>query len=77
MQRIQALDRRDNYGCELIDKEPPDMWAQFVRLGEHYGISEAELSSLSTSAHRRRNSNARLTVPINPQEQINRQGHQG
>jgi hypothetical protein len=46
MLRIKALDRSGNYGCELIDKEPPDMWAQFVRLGEHYGIAEAELSAL-------------------------------
>ena len=43
---IKALDRSGNYQCELIEREPPDEWRRFVKLGAGYGITEAQLMAL-------------------------------
>ena len=43
---IKALDRGGNYQCELIEREAPDEWRRFVKLGAGYGITEAQLMAL-------------------------------
>ena len=43
---IKALDRSGNYQCELIEREAPDEWRRFVKLGAGYGITEAQLMAL-------------------------------
>ena len=43
---IRALDRCGNYRCELVEREAPDLWDRFVKLGAGYGITEAQLSAL-------------------------------
>lgn len=43
---IRALDRSGNYECALVEREAPDLWGKFVRLGAGFGMSEAELVEL-------------------------------
>ena len=43
---IKALDRSGNYQCELIEREAPDEWRRFIKLGAGYGITEAQLMAL-------------------------------
>jgi len=43
---IRALDRSGNYRCELVEREAPDFWERFIKLGAGYGITEVQLSAL-------------------------------
>ncbi|OFZ67413.1 MAG: hypothetical protein A2V79_12465 [Betaproteobacteria bacterium RBG_16_56_24] len=44
--QIIALDRQDNYACNLIDRKPPDEWGKLVSLAQSFGITEGEIEAL-------------------------------
>ena len=50
---IKALDRSGNYECVLVEREAPDEWNRFVKLGAGYGITEADLYALCQSVQAR------------------------
>ena len=44
--RIGALNYAGGYECELVPKQPPDLWERFIDVGAQVGVPMTELMSL-------------------------------